>query len=493
VKRNLSGQAPPFARPVFQEESKPKVSERKEPMENLAASLTRKTCENTRWRQKKTVNLIPSENTPSTLVRLLSIADPSGRYAEHRKVEALGNSEVYYYQGTHFIAGIEEELIQEMKRYLGASEVELRLISGQMANTAVFSALIDYINGGDKKSEPRRLRSVMNHHIGRGGHLSAQPMGALRNFVSIDPVTEKWAVVNFPVQAENPYQIDLNAAAELIREQKPELIIFGKSMMLYREPVKEIARIASEVKPKPIIMYDSAHVTGLLGHYFQAPLDEGADILTGSTHKTFFGTQRGFVASNIEKDSPYAELWDAVVRRAFPGSVSNHHLGTLTGLLMAAYEMNTYGQDYQKQIILNAKAFARACKDAGLHVEGDPGAGYTETHQVVLRVGYAKAIEMAERLEKNNIIANYQALPDDEGFTAASGLRTGVQEMTRFGMKERDFPELAGLMAAVILKDKNVAQEVSKFREKFLTMQYCMTESQTAPLVQELKKCVTGY
>jgi len=493
VKRNLSGQAPPFARPVFREEPKLEVSERKEPMENLAASLIRKTCENTRWRQKKTVNLIPSENTPSTLVRLLSIADPSGRYAEHRKVEALGNNEVYYYQGTHFIAGIEEELIQEMKRYLGASEVELRLISGQMANTAVFSALIDYINGGDKKSEPRRLRSVMNHHIGRGGHLSAQPMGALRNFVSIDPVIEKWAVVNFPVQAENPYQIDLNAAAELIREQKPELIIFGKSMMLYREPVREIARIASEVKPKPIIMYDSAHVTGLLGHYFQAPLDEGADILTGSTHKTFFGTQRGFVASNIEKDSPYAELWDAVVRRAFPGSVSNHHLGTLTGLLMAAYEMNTYGQDYQKQIILNAKAFARACKDAGLHVEGDPGTGYTETHQVLLRVGYAKAIEMAERLEKNNIIANYQALPDDEGFTASSGLRTGVQEMTRFGMKERDFPELAELMVAVILKDKNVAQEVSKFREKFLTMQYCMPESRTAPLVQELAKCVTGY
>lgn len=490
VKRNLSGQAPPFARPLFLEEAKPVISERKEPMENLAANLVRKTGENTIWRQKKTVNLIPSENTPSPLVRLLSIADPSGRYAEHRKVEALGNSEVYYYQGIRFIAGIEEELAAEMKKFFGCREVELRLISGQMANTTVFSALIDYLNGTDKKSEPRRMRCVMNHHIGRGGHLSAQPMGALRNFVSIDPVTEKWAVVNFPVQAENPYQIDLNQAAALIRDGKPELIIFGKSMMIYREPVREIAKIASEVRPKPIIMYDSAHVMGLLGPYFQSPLDEGADILTGSTHKTFFGTQRGVVASNMSEKTDYKELWDAVTRRAFPGAVSNHHLGTLVGLLMAAYEMNTYGQGYQRQVILNAKAFARACKDAGLHVEGDSSVGYTETHQVLLRVGYAKGIEMAERLEKNNIIVNYQALPDDEGFTASSGLRTGVQEMTRFGMKEGDFSGLVELMAAVILRDKNVAGEVSRFREKFLTMQYCLTESQTAPLVQELMKCV---
>jgi aminomethyltransferase len=493
TKRNLGVGAPPYARPVFLETPEPEISDRKESMQDLATNLVKKACENTTWRQTKTINLIPSENTPSPIVRLLTIADPEGRYAEHRKVEALGNAEVYYYQGTHFIQGVEEELAVEMKKFLGCKEVELRPLSGMMANATVFSALMDYINGIDKKSEPRRLRLVLNHQLGRGGHLSAQPMGALRNFVSIDPVTEKWAVVNFPVQGDNPYQIDIDATAEVIRAQKPELIIFGKSMMIYREPVRDIAKVAAEIRPKPIIMYDSAHVTGLIGPDFQSPLDEGADILTGSTHKTFAGTQRGFIASNIKEGSDYEELWDAIVRRAFPGTTSNHHLGTLLGLLMAAYEMNAYGKDYQKQIISNAKAFAKACKDAGLHVEGDPKIGYTETHQVLLRVGYARGVEMAERLEKNNIIANYQALPDDEGFTAASGIRTGVQEMTRFGMKEKDFPELAGYMAEIILRNKNVGAEVAEFRSRFLQMQYCLPEAQTAPLVAELKKCVTGY
>jgi len=327
---------------------------------------------------------------------------------------------------------------------------------------------------------------VMNHHIGRGGHLSAQVMGGLRDYVSVDPVTEKRAVVNFPISMDNPYIVDIARTADLVERHKPELIILGKSMILHREPVAEMARIIAGVKPRPVLMYDGAHVLGLFGPYFQEPLQEGADIITASTHKTFFGTQRGIIASNISEESGYSDLWESISRRAFPGSVSNHHLGTLLGLLMATYEMNAYGRDYQKQVIANAKAFALALKGQGLQVEGDPGINYTETHQVILRVGYAKGIETARRLENNNIIVNYQGLFDDEAFTTSSGLRMGVQEMTRFGMKEEDFRVLAGYIAAVIQGAKDISQEVSEFREKFTKMQYCLPEEQVRPLVDEL-------
>jgi len=240
------------------------------------------------------------------------------------------------------------------------------------------------------------------------------------------------------------------------------------------------------MRPKPILMYDGAHVLGLFGPYFQEPFKEGADVVTASTHKTFFGTQRGIIASNMSEGTDYAELWQSIVRRAFPGSVSNHHLGTLLGLLMATYEMNTYGREYQKQVIINAKTFAMALKEQGLRVEGDPAINYTETHQVVLRVGYAKAIEVADKLEKNNIIVNFQGLPDDESFTASSGLRMGVQEMTRFGMKPTDFKPLAEYMAEVILGEKDIAQKVADFRSNFTRMQYCLPEEDAKPLVAEL-------
>ncbi|MCJ7493512.1 MAG: glycine cleavage system protein T, partial [Deltaproteobacteria bacterium] len=201
-------------------------------------------------------------------------------------------------------------------------------------------------------------------------------------------------------------------------------------------------------------------------------------------------TQRGIIGSNFDEKSENYDLWEAIARRTFPGSLSNHHLGTLLGLLLAAYEMNAFADDYQKQIIANAKSFAAALKTYGLQVEGDPRIGYTETHQVLLRVGYTCGPKVARRLEENNIIVNYQALPDDEGFSASSGLRMGVQEMTRFGMKEKDFQDLAGYLADSILKNRPVAEEVSRFRSRFTQMQYCLDDEKARPLIQELLSVV---
>jgi aminomethyltransferase len=311
-------------------------------------------------------------------------------------------------------------------------------------------------------------------------------MGALRDFVAHDPMTERPAAIPFPVVKEDPYRIDLKKTKELLEEHKPELIVLGKSMVIYKEPLREIAEMTAYMNPKPILLYDMAHVLGLIGPYFQEPFKEGADIVTGSTHKTFFGPQRGLISSNMSEGTGYEELWEAIVRRVFPGSVSNHHLGTLVGLLLAAYEMNAYKSDYQKAIISNAKAFARFLKEQGLTVEGDPNIGYTETHQVIVRVGYGKGPMMAERLEENNIIVNYQGAPDDEAFTTASCLRMGVQEMTRFGMKEDDFGQLAEYMSQVILHDRPVAKEISQFRKKFTEMKYCLPEADSRSLVEKL-------
>ena len=485
VERHLSAEAPPYAHPILFKE---KVIKKYKPIKDLkesAEKLVRHVIQNTHWRQRETINLIPSETTPSPLVRLLTIADPSGRYAEHRLVKALGEKEVFYYQGTKMIEEVESLLIDEMRSFLGCEEVETRVISGQMANTAVFSGLVDFLNRLDRKSEPQRIRKVMNHHLGRGGHLSAQPMGALKDFVAIDPMTERPAVISFPVLKEDLYRIDLKKTEELLEFHKPELIILGKSMVIYREPLKEIAQMVSKMKPRPIIHYDMAHVLGLIGPYFQEPFQEGADIITGSTHKTFFGPQRGMIGSNMGVGTEYEDLWEAIVRRVFPGSVSNHHLGTYVGLLMAAYEMNAYRSDYQKAVISNAKAFARSLKEHALMVEGDPRIGYTETHQVIVRVGYRQGPLMAKRLEDNNIIVNYQAAPDDEGFTVASCLRLGVQEMTRFGMKEKDFAELAEYMGQVILHDQPMAEEISRFRKRFTEMGYCLPKEVTASLVEK--------
>jgi aminomethyltransferase len=485
MERNLSAEAPPYAHPVFNPE-KPVKKREKRGLKSQAEKLMAQAVQNTTWRQKETFNLIPSEQTPSLLVKLLSMMDPAGRYAEHRKFKAFEDKEIFYYQGTKLIEEVESLVMEELQDFLGCSEVETRVISGQMANVAVFSGLMDYLNRMYRKGDPHRIRKVMNHHLTRGGHLSAQPMGALRDFVAVDPFMERRGAVEFPVLEDDPYQIDLEKTREVLELHKPELIILGKSMMIYREPVQEIAQMLSGMHPKPILLYDMAHVLGLVGPDFQEPFKDGADIVTSSTHKTFFGAQRGIIASNMSDGTEYEDLWDAVLLRVFPGSVSNHHLGTLLGLLMAAYEMNAFKAEYQKAVLSNARSFARALEGRGLTVEGNPALGYTETHQVIVRVGYGKGPLMARRLEENNIIVNYQAAPDDEGFTAASCLRMGVQEMTRFGMKEQDFGELADYISHVVLHGRSVVRDVSRYRKQFTEMKYCLPEEEAASLIRTL-------
>ncbi len=486
VPYHLRSDAPPYARPIVAGAAPAPHN----PAPAAVRKLLEEAIENTVWRQRECINLIPSEMTASPMVRLLSIMDPSFRYAEHRKVRAFYDTDVFYYQGTDFIARVEQLLENELASYLGCSEVETRLISGQMANTAVFSAMMQYLNRDDPRREPRRIAPVMNHHISKGGHLSSQPMGALRDFVARDSRSERPAVVPFPVMEHNPFKVDVPATLKRIEEVQPRLIIFGKSMVLCREPVEAVREFIDETGINAVVMYDMAHVLGLVGPHFQEPFREGADIVTGSTHKTFFGTQRGIAGTRFSEEDEKYTLWESVVNRTFPGSVSNHHPGTLLGLLMAALEMNGFKDEYQPKVISNAKAFARALSDCGLHVAGDPDQGFTETHQVVIKVGYGRGPEAASKLEDSNIICNYQATPDEEGFTASGALRMGVAEMTRFGMDESAFQELAGLIRDVLKNHSGVRDRVKELRSEYIDLLYCFRKDELDSLVEKLHDLV---
>jgi glycine/serine hydroxymethyltransferase len=273
---------------------------------------------------------------------------------------------------------------------------------------------------------------------------------------------------------------------------RPALIVFGKSMFLHPEPIAELRAFLDTVPDyRPLVMYDGAHVLGILGPLFQEPLAEGAEIVTGSTHKTFFGPQRGIIACEMPEGAPYRKLWTEIVARTFPGSTSNHHLGTQLAMLAATIEMNAFKNEYQKQVLSNARAFAKALAAQGIPVEGGEAEGYTHTHQVIIRVNpFGDAKEIASRLESNNIITNYQALPGDETFYHPSGIRTGVQEMTRYGMKEPDLDNLARFIAGVVLQKKNYAREVAEFRTRFRTMEYCLSAEQTVRIAPRLLESI---
>ena len=101
-------------------------------------------------------------------------------------------------------------------------------------------------------------------------------------------------------------------------------------------------------------------------------------------------------------------------------------------------------------------------------------------------MGYGRGPEIARRLEENNIICNYQATPDQEGFTASGALRLGVSEMTRFGMEEEDFSALAVLIQDVVMNGTKVKDQVKALRKRFQELQFCFKGDENDDLLQKL-------
>ncbi|HEU5370641.1 MAG TPA: serine hydroxymethyltransferase [Ktedonobacterales bacterium] len=412
------------------------------------------------WRQRETINLIASENTPSPAVREVQNSDFMSRYAEGHPNK--GNQVNRYYQGTRYIDQIETMAEEELKALLECRQVDVRPISGNAANTGI---ALGYLRGDDP---------IIVNSTDAGGHISHGPVGVFGRRIQGRGKTLLMEKPNhvplyyFPL-AEDRYHIDVERTMELIEMVEPKMLVMGKSLFLFPDPVAELAPICREKKIP--ILYDGAHVLGLIAcGQFQSPLKEGATWMTASTHKTFPGPQRGAIFANLDAEDE-KKYWQPADRGVFPGSSSNHHLHTLPALIVATREMSAYGREYAAQIVANAQALGRALDHAGIPVEARDF-GYTRSHQIAVNVaGFGSGLETAQRLEQNDIICNYNMLPGDTDPRHPSGLRLGVQEMTRFGMKAEAMERLAELLADAI-RGKHVKAEVNKLRGQYTEMQY---------------------
>ncbi|MBI2931466.1 MAG: serine hydroxymethyltransferase [Planctomycetes bacterium] len=401
------------------------------------------------WRLTRTINLIASENALSRRARALLGSDFNHRYAE-------GHPGARYYQGTEHIDAIEAKCREAIKEIFECRQAEIRTISGTNANDVVWCALAGH---GAK---------VVANALPAGGHISHQPLGGLGKFTT--------DILHWP-RLEDGFRVDVAKAKDLIVRERPKVVLFGRSLILFREPVAELAPVAREIGAS--VIYDGAHVLGLIGgKAFQDPLAEGAHVLMGSTHKTFPGPQRGVLLSNLDD-----EQWKKIDRVAFPGSLSNHHLMTLPPLLVTAYEFLAFGRDYARQVVANAKHLGRSLHQAGFAVAA-ADLGYTETHQVAVDVSaFGGGAPSSERLKNNDIICNRNQLPKDPPKKVGnpSGLRLGTQEMTRFGMKERDMADIARFVRRVLKEAKYVGDDVVAFRRRYQSVHYSFDNEAASP------------
>ena len=398
---------------------------------------------------EESIPLIASENVMSPLAREMLLTDLGSRYAE-------GLPGKRYYQGNQYVDQIEILTTDLGKKLFNTDYVDVRPISGTNANQAVVFALT---NPGDL---------ITTIPLASGAHISSAKFGTV-GFRGLNPIP-----LPFDHEIMN---VDVDLASRIIKLVKPKVALFGQSVFLFPTPLKELSDALQEADS--FVWYDGAHVLGLIaGKRFQDPLREGAHVITGSTHKTLPGPQRGIILGNSKNE----DMWEKVQRAVFPGVISNHHLNTMAALGITFAEHLEYGEAYADQVIRNAKRLAETMHSLGFKVLGEK-VGFTKSHTILVDVReYGGGRKIAENLEKANIVLNMNLLPYDDQSKPRnpSGIRLGTQELTRIGMKESDMDHVAELIKKVAIDKKNpedVRNEVIEFKKNFRTVKYCFNDN----------------
>lgn len=339
----------------------------------------------------------------------------------------------FKYRGTDFMvemAAVVDELARETFR---AKHVVCNCPTGHTANILVFMALCQ---PGD---------TVMTMNPAAGGY-SGTSAGKLPTYLGLN-------VCSFPFDF-NKMNIDEEATIQTVLREKPRLVIFGATYFLFPQPVRRIAEAVHSYGG--IVAFDAAHVLGLIvGGQFQDPLREGADVLFGSTMKSFAGVPGGLVATDSD------EIYEKLINASDYVAVTAVQWNRIPALGITFDWLLSCGREYAARVVANSRKLAKelVCRDIPVMFKE---LGYTRSHMILLDVGgmeqnvAGKASVYSERLEKCNLII------DDRG-------RIGTSEVSRLGMGPSEMAEVAELIRRAMDggDPAGICRDVASLRARF--------------------------
>ncbi|NCU81037.1 MAG: serine hydroxymethyltransferase [Acidimicrobiia bacterium] len=386
--------------------------------------------EDERSRQSTGLQLIASENFASPDVMAATGSVLTNKYSE-------GYPQKRYYGGNAVVDDIEALAIERVKKLFGADHANVQPHSGASANMAVYLGLL---NPGD---------TVLGLSLDHGGHLThgspVNASGILYKFHS------------FKVGATDE-RLNFDEIRELAIKHKPKLIVAGTTSYPRRLEPEPFKKIADEVGA--LMMFDIAHIAGLVAggaHPNPVPF---ADVVTFTTHKTLRGPRGGCILCRKE----FAAVIDKAV---FPGSQGGPLEHAVAAKAVAFHEaLQPSFKQYAQQIVKNAAALAAALAGHGFRLVS----GGTDTHMMVVDLTPFDAELTGKEaqlvLDTAGITLNKNAIPNDPRSPfVTSGMRIGTPSVTTQGMREAEMPLIAEYIVTV-LRNRNDAAKVAQVRAK---------------------------
>lgn len=379
-------------------------------------------------RERKGVELIPSENYVSKAVREASGSVFTNKYSE-------GYPGKRYYGGQKYTDIMETIAIERAKKLFNAKYANVQPLGGAAANVAMYFALME---PGD---------TVLGMDLSHGGHLThGHPTTAINKVFNF---------VRYKMRDVNTGEIDYEALRQVALEHKPKIILAGFSAYSRELDYAKFVEIAKEVGA--ITVADVAHIAGLIaGGVAKNPFDAGFDVMTTTTHKTLRGPRGGMI---LVRDNE--ELAKKINKAVFPGMQGGPHMHIVAAKAVSFGEaLHPNFKVYAAQILKNAKAMEKVFKDANVRLL----CGGTDNHLLLADVYGSLGITGQEAetvLDEVGITLNKNMIAD-ETRTAMdpSGIRFGTPAMTTRGMKEGDAATLATIMLETMAAKDDTAKKV---------------------------------
>ena len=391
-------------------------------------------------RQQHQIELIASENIVSRAVLEAQGSILTNKYAE-------GYPGKRYYGGCEYVDIAEELAIERARKLFNCGFANVQPNSGSQANQGVFQAVL---KPGD---------TILGMSLAAGGHLTH---GAKPN------QSGKWFnAVQYGVRPDD-HLIDFEEVARLARAHRPQLIIAGGSAYPRQIDFRRFREIADEVGA--LFLVDMAHFAGLVaGGVHPNPLDH-AHIATTTTHKTLRGPRGGMILTN---DEALAKKINSAI---FPGIQGGPLMHVIAAKAVAFGEALTPEfRAYAAQVVANARAMAKACKDAGLDVVS----GGTDTHVALidLRPKGVTGKDAEAALERAFITCNKNGIPFDPAPpTITSGVRVGSPAGTTRGFGEAEFTQIGKWIGEIVdalsTQDNGAVEERVRAEVKALTARF---------------------
>ena len=402
------------------------------PEERLAALVRA----HERWRGHGVFNLLPSENALSPTARKYLASDLAGRYTLPVTTEKDGETVDNSYTGTRYTDEIEAIGNAAAARIFHGRHATVRPLSGHIA---ALSALVPLLPPKSK------LLAISPEEGGYDGYAPGF-------------IPALFGYTMRPLPAEGPgHRVLAEQAVATIRSERPNAVVLGQSFFLFPYPLKEIAEAAHAIDA--LVFYDASHVLGLVaGGEFQDPLREGADVLYGSTHKSFPGPQGGVLVT--EREDLFRQIDPALVWRIF----DNAHWNRIAAVTQTLLELERVGRDYARTIVENSQALGQSLSSLGLPLVAEPE-GFTRSHQLHLDPHRLRSTHgigpaaLARRLEKQRLLIDLVA-------------RIGTAEATRLGLTPAEMPRLADLLVRGGLKSEKVGSEVLAWRRSYRDLRF---------------------